>query len=703
MKVKLNVQFSLRYTDEAIQLFESMEEIRKESKLKRLNSVILLEALLEEKDSFFYNYLCETSIGEVPYRSIINDCEDFYRFIKGKEKNIGKDEKTLNVVISEEGKSVKLILDDDLNDIVDATINETVQRKLNKKLEEFFNSSDESEFETNDTNNFEATYQDYVDDFELEEGVRINDSEEDEQDLNSEILEVEGTIDSVNFLYTLFKLRPAPALEILKSNGVDIDSLEFYALGDDTESEEEDINIDGIPKSLSNFVTSLSDKYKGSKECEILGRDKEETEVMQILQKRGRKNVVLVGKAGVGKSAIAEKLAFDIANGNCPDSLKNHIVLQLNVNDSIAGTMYRGMAEERFQNLVKFLESHRNIILFIDEMHTILGAGSTGDRSDDMANALKPFLASKNAKIIGATTSIEYEQIVSKDPAFKRRFKKLEVKEPNSKEIYPMLKKQISEHEKYHGVTISKKMVDYAILMASIFNNETSNPDRTNDLIDTAMVIAKDHGKKRVDKKSILENFDINFKKYANMDEPYKMATAYHEAGHYLVWRLGGVCKDRKAIAISIMPAEDYFGITVFDDISDEVMVQDDRNYFLYYIAELLAGRLAEKKYTNMITPGAESDLERANKIAYDMICKYGMSSNSKNRIFIDDEHYHMINDNVINQINSGIKDIITEACKIATRIIEENSDILSKLANQLVKKGIMDEKDLDSFFKNNM
>lgn len=699
MKVKINVQFSLKYTDETIQLFESMEEIRKENKLKRLDSVILLEALLEERNSFFYDYLCETSIGEVPYRSIVNDCEDFYKFKKGKEKNIGKDEKTLNVII-EEDESVKLVLDDDLNDIVDVTINETVQRELNKKLEEFLNSSDESKFETNDINNFEATYLDYVDE---EQKIKINVSEDDEQD-NNEILKVEGTIDSVNFLYTLFKLRPAPALEILKSNGVDIDSLEFYNLDEDTGSEEEDVNVDGIPKSLSNFVTSLSDKYKGSKECEILGRDKEEKEVMQILQKRGRKNVVLVGKAGVGKSAIAEKLAFDIAHENCPDSLKNHIVLQLNVNDSIAGTVYRGMAEERFQNLVKFLESHRNIILFIDEMHTILGAGSTsGDRSDDMANALKPFLASKNAKIIGATTSIEYEQIVSKDPAFKRRFKKLEVKEPNSKEIYPMLKKQISEHEKYHGVTISKKMVDYAILMASIFNNETSNPDRTNDLIDTAMVIAKDHGKKRVDKKSILENFDINFKKYANMDESYKMATAYHEAGHYLVWRLGGVCKDRKGIAISIMPAEDYFGITVFDDISDEVMVQDDRNYFLYYIAELLAGRLAEKKYTNMITPGAESDLERANKIAYDMICKYGMSSNSKNRIFINDEHYHMINDNVINQINSGIKDIITEACKIATRIIEENSDILSKLANQLVKKGIMDEKDLDSFFKNNM
>ena len=396
-----------------------------------------------------------------------------------------ENEKSINVK-TEDNKVIKLIIDDDMDYIIDTTINEAVQSKMRRELTSFLSSYD-PESGTNDEEDFESIYedyQDYEDDFDIEaNNLEYNVSEEDEDEEDGEddnvkkaILSVEATIDSENFLFTLFNLRPAPVLEILKRNGVDIDSIELYAIDDESESAEVETNTDGIPKSLSDFVTSLSSKYEDAEECEIMGRDKEEQQVMQILQKRGRKNAILVGEAGVGKSAIAEKIAFDIAKGNCPESLKDNIVLELNINNSIAGTIYRGMAEERFQNLVKFLESHQNIILFIDEIHTIIGAGSTGNDSDDMANALKPFLASKNAKIIGATTSLEYEKILSSDPAFKRRFKKVEVKEPRSKEFYPMLLNQIKAHEEYHGVKISKEMVDYAILISSAFNHETANP-----------------------------------------------------------------------------------------------------------------------------------------------------------------------------------------------------------------------------------
>lgn len=709
-KVKVDVQFSLRYTDEAIDLFASMERIREENGLKRLNSVILLEALLEERESFLYGYLCETSLSEVPYRKIVRDCDTFYKYLKNNERPIGKNEKSINVK-TEDNKVIKLIIDDDMDYIIDTTINEAVQSKLRSELTSFLSSYD-PESGTNDEEDFESIYedyQDYEDDFDIEaNNLEYNVSEEDEDEEDGEddnvkkaILSVEATIDSENFLFTLFNLRPAPVLEILKRNGVDIDSIELYAIDDESESAEVETNTDGIPKSLSDFVTSLSSKYEDAEECEIMGRDKEEQQVMQILQKRGRKNAILVGEAGVGKSAIAEKIAYDIAKGNCPESLKDNIVLELNINNSIAGTIYRGMAEERFQNLVKFLESHQNIILFIDEIHTIIGAGSTGNDSDDMANALKPFLASKNAKIIGATTSLEYEKILSSDPAFKRRFKKVEVKEPRSKEVYPMLLNQIKAHEEYHGVTISKEMVDYAILISSAFNHETANPDRTNDLIDTAMVIAKDRGKTEVDRECILANFDINFKKYANMSMTYKLATAYHEAGHYLVWRLGNVCNNMQAIAISVMPAEDYLGVTVFDDVSDEFMVHYDEDYLLNSIAIKLGGRIAEKMYTNKISQGADNDLEQANKLAYDMICKYGMSEDSLNSVFLNNDEYHMMSEKVIDKIDFEIKKIISKATDIATDLLKKNSDLLDRLAKQLATQGIMDEHDIEEFFNN--
>ena len=110
-------------------------------------------------------------------------------------------------------------------------------------------------------------------------------------------------------------------------------------------------------------------------------------------------------------------------------------------------------------------------------------------------------------------------------------------KEPKAKDVYPMLKKSIEAHEKFHGVKITPEMVDYAVLISSCFNNTTNNPDRTNDLIDCAMVIAKENGKEYVDRESILENFNINYEKFSNLEESEKIATAYHEAGHYLVCR----------------------------------------------------------------------------------------------------------------------------------------------------------------------
>lgn len=640
-----------------------MKNIQNKFDLDRINTTILLKCFLEEKDSILYDFLCATSRGQNPYKRIIQDCDKELKQIKKNEENIYEGDRAYKFLIQNKDIIIDVSLSSELYEILTDTIN-------------------------------------YVIELELEQNEDESQTKDKEEDCN--IL----SVDSEDFLICFIADMPKVPLNILKNSGVYIDGFRDYyelleSIYEIPNIEAMDENPEKIPKTLSDFVTVLSSKYKGVSECEILGRDKECSAIMRTLQKRGKKNVILVGEAGVGKSSIAEKIAFDIANGNCPDSLKNNVVLQLNVNSSVAGTIYRGMAEERFKLLIEYLEKHENVILFIDEIHMAIGAGEVSSKGEnDMSNALKPFLASSKAKVIGATTEEEYNRIISSDSAFKRRFKKVVVKEPKSKEVYPMLKNAIKANEKFHNVTINKTMVEYAVLISSCFNNTTSNPDRTNDLIDTAMVIAKEKGLKEVDRECILENFDINFEKYKEMDLYAKKSTAYHEAGHYLVWRLcSNILKNIKGIAISIMPAEEYLGVTVYDDLSDENTVYTNKEFYIASLAKTLGGRIAEELYTLDISSGADSDLECANKQAYNMVCHYAMNGKDYYSIYIEESNYHMISEETKNLINQQKADILKEAADYAKKLLKENKSLLEKLVEALLEKGILDENDLDLIF----
>lgn len=646
--------------DETMQdLFLDMNRIQKDFGLKRINSIILLKALLEEKNSILYDFLCATTISKNPYKNIIQDCDQELKKLK-KADCLDGTEKDFQIILPDNQEPITSVLTEEVYNALVKTISTSM-------------TSDQFDEKTEKDNKDEE---------------------------NNEIL-----INSEDLLSIFADDMPKEPLTILKNNGVYLDGLfdyfdlldEIYNLNE-VEGYEND---EKLPKNLSDFVTVLSSKYKGVSECEILGRDKECRDTMRILQKRGKKNVILVGEAGVGKSSIAEKIAYDIANGNCPDSLKDNVVFQLNVNSSIAGTTLRGMAEERFKFLIEYLEKHENVILFIDEIHMAIGAGETSANGEnDMSNALKPFLASSKAKVIGATTEEEYNKIIATDSAFKRRFKKIVVKEPKSKDVYPMLKNAIKAHEKFHGVTISKEMVEYAILISACFNNTTKNPDRTNDLIDTSMVIAKEKGLKEVTRECILENFDINFEKFKNMSIEEKKATAYHEAGHYLVWKLSSnILKGEKGIAVSIMPAEGYLGVTVFDDMTDEANINPNRDYFIKSFASDLAGRIAEELFVLDVNSGASADLKNVNKKAYTMICNYAMNNKDDYLTFIEDNNYHMINEKTIDYINQERAKLLKDASEYAKGILNDNRELLDKLVNALLEKGILDENDLNEIF----
>lgn len=456
-----------------------------------------------------------------------------------------------------------------------------------------------------------------------------------------------------------------------------------------------------IPASLTGCITVLNDKFKDKAQCDILGRDKECEEIWRNMMKKTKRNVILVGKPGVGKSSIVYKLTSDIVNQRCPEMFNDFIVLSLDVNNIISGTTLRGQAEERFQDLIELMKKHNNVILFIDEIHMIVGAGAVSHgEKQDLSNALKPILAGDDAIVIGATTDEEYAQTFGMEGALRRRFKTITVREPRTTEVYDMLKESIRQLEEFHGVRISKKMVEMIIFYSSCFNYNTSNPDRTKDLIDVAMVTARMSGKDRVDRESIMKNFGANFEEFRNMSEEMVRSTAYHEVGHFIVQRFSDKLIDRKAIAISIVPAEGYLGLTVTD--ATDKTVNKDKSYFTDLIADLLAGRIAEKVFMKSENnAGAESDLEKATKIAFKMVTKYGMTSRlGENQIYLNDKDYQMQTPAVTEIVNREVQKILEEAAKKATLVLDEHQEVVEELVNELTKKGMLSGKELNSIIE---
>lgn len=221
---------------------------------------------------------------------------------------------------------------------------------------------------------------------------------------------------------------------------------------------------------------------RNNKLNKVIGRENEINEIIEILGRKNKCNPLLIGDAGVGKTAIVEGLAIKVAEGNVPDYLKNTSIISLSISSLVSGTRYRGEFEEKMEKLIKEISGREDMIIFIDEIHTLVGAGGA-EGAIDASNILKPFLARNKVKCIGSTTINEYNNTIRKDKALDRRFNKIIIKEPNLIELKKILYGVKNEYEAFHKVRITNRELNY-IMECTKKDNIKKEPDRSLDLLD---------------------------------------------------------------------------------------------------------------------------------------------------------------------------------------------------------------------------
>ena len=312
-------------------------------------------------------------------------------------------------------------------------------------------------------------------------------------------------ITGANVLVAIFAERDSPAVSILEKASVTrLDVVAYISHGvskadePDESREKEAASLDGEgegPRSrrdpLKAYCINLNDEAREKRIDPLVGRSNEISRMIQILARRKKNNPLLVGDSGVGKTAIVEGLALKIIQGTVPDALKKATVYSLDMGALIAGTRYRGEFEERLKGVVKALQKIDNAVLFIDEIHTIVGAGATSGGSMDASNLLKPALASGRMRCIGSTTFEEFRQHFEKDRALSRRFQRVEVLEPSIEDTKKILEGLRSKYEDFHGVRYTDDALEAAATLSARYLHDRKLPDKAIDLLDEAGAAAK--------------------------------------------------------------------------------------------------------------------------------------------------------------------------------------------------------------------
>jgi ATP-dependent Clp protease ATP-binding subunit ClpA len=318
-----------------------------------------------------------------------------------------------------------------------------------------------------------------------------------------------------NVLVAIFSEQESQAAYFLKKSDISrLDIVNFISHGISkiehikSPQTSEDVQIaEEEPRTIDNFATNLNEEAKKGNIDPLIGRDSELERTLQVLSRRRKNNPLFVGEAGVGKTAIAEGLANLVISDDVPEFLAETTIYSLDMGALLAGTKYRGDFEKRFKGLLKELEEDGNAILFIDEIHTIIGAGAASGGMMDASNLIKPLLSSGKLRCMGSTTYQEYQSVFEKDRALARRFQKIDVVEPSVDDTTKILQGLKEKYETHHGIRYTNKALRAAAQLSAKYINERFLPDKAIDVIDEAG--AKQQLVAASKRKKVINNSDI--------------------------------------------------------------------------------------------------------------------------------------------------------------------------------------------------
>ena len=345
-----------------------------------------------------------------------------------------------------------------------------------------------------------------------------------------------------HIIYSILSQKNARASVLLRDMSINLDELKgnfesFLDRQNNASEDDDDVTTSAPPKrrtggrsgALETFGVDLTAKARAGELDPVIGRGPQEERLVTILSRRTKNNPVLIGEPGVGKTAIVEGIAQRIAREDVPDHLLDKRLVQLDLAGMIAGTKYRGEFEERLKKVVEELVEQKNVIVFIDELHLLVGAGAA-EGALDAANMLKPALARGELHMIGATTVDEYRKHIEKDSALERRFQTIMVPEPSLKDTIAILKGLRSNYEKHHGVSMSDELIEEAVHMADRYVKERHMPDKAIDVIDEAAAFIRVKSGRRPSKlrdlTRQLKNLDEKMEE-AVVGEDYERAALY--------------------------------------------------------------------------------------------------------------------------------------------------------------------------------
>ena len=326
------------------------------------------------------------------------------------------------------------------------------------------------------------------------------------------------SIELVDVFLSILSEKRSYAVYYINKGGIERDKFADF-VNNELNEEEEDTVVDAqSEKALRAFTTNLNDQVKKAKIDPVIGRVEELEQIALGLGRRTKNNVLLVGDPGVGKTAIAEGLAFNIIHGQVPEFLKEYTVYNLDISAMLAGSKYRGDFEERFKLVLKALGTKGKTVLFIDEAHMISGAGAGGSNSsNDLANMMKPALSKGNIKVVASTTWEEYRKYFEKDRALMRRFQRITIDEPTPEMAIEILKGIKKYYEKHHNATISDAAVETAVKLSVKYLTDRKLPDKAIDLIDVA---CSRFNIKQVDNRNVdVAEIQFELAKMANLPE----------------------------------------------------------------------------------------------------------------------------------------------------------------------------------------